>query len=90
MHIPSGTTATVELERFEPALEAALQPSAEYDVARWLYVPNTYSEYRYILGTRKLENFESEFVTKLYDMGLQQILDINQKYYDQWLENAGK
>lgn len=52
MHIPSGTTATVELERFEPALEVALQPSAEYDVARWLYVPNTYSEYRYILGTR--------------------------------------
>ena len=52
MHIPSGTTASVELERFEPALEAALLPSAEYDTARWLYVPNTYSEYRYILGTR--------------------------------------
>ena len=52
MHIPSGTTASVELERFEPALEAALQPSEQYDVARWLYVPNTYSEYRYILGTR--------------------------------------
>jgi len=52
MHIPSGTTASVELERFEPALKAALQPSEQYDVARWLYVPNTYSEYRYILGTR--------------------------------------
>ena len=52
MHIPSGTTAAVELERFEPALKAALLPSDQYDVDRWLYVPNTYSEYRYILGTR--------------------------------------
>ena len=51
-HIPQGTTASLELELFDPALEAALQPSAEYDVSRWLYVPNTYSEYRYILGTR--------------------------------------
>ena len=51
-HIPQGTTASLELERFDPALETALQPSADYDVERWLYVPNTYSEYRYILGTR--------------------------------------
>ena len=51
-HIPQGTTDTVRLELFEPALEAALRPSADYDVSRWLYVPNTYSEYRYILGTR--------------------------------------
>ena len=53
-HIPKGTTDTVPLELFEPALEAALQPSADYDVNRWLYVPHTYSEYRYILGTRGL------------------------------------
>ena len=33
-------------------LDAALRPSPDYDVSRWLYVPNTYSEYRYILGTR--------------------------------------
>jgi len=51
-HIPQGTTAALTLERFQPALDAALRPSADYDVARWLYVPNTYSEYRYILGTR--------------------------------------
>jgi len=51
-HIPQGTTDTLQLELFSPALEAALQPSDEYDVSRWLYVPNTYSEYRYILGTR--------------------------------------
>ena len=52
MHIPQSTTDTLCLELFDPALEAALQPSAGYDVSRWLYVPNTYSEYRYILGTR--------------------------------------
>ena len=51
-HIPQGTTDTLTLEPFAPALEAALRPSPDYDVARWLYVPNTYSEYRYILGTR--------------------------------------
>ena len=51
-HIPQGPTAALELERFQPALEAALLPSPDYDAARWLYVPNTYSEYRYILGTR--------------------------------------
>lgn len=52
MHIPQSTTNVIELERFEPALEAALQPASDYDVSHWLYVPNTYSEYRYILGTR--------------------------------------
>lgn len=51
-HIPQGTTDTVDLELFDPALDAALRPSPDYDVSRWLYVPNTYSEYRYILGTR--------------------------------------
>ena len=52
MHIPQSTTDVLQLELFNPALTAALQPAADYDVSRWLYVPNTYSEYRYILGTR--------------------------------------
>lgn len=52
MHIPSGSTALLELMRFDRALAAALAPSPDYDVGRWLYVPNTYGEYRYILGTR--------------------------------------
>lgn len=52
MHIPSGTTDQVDLIPFGAALAAALRPSPEYDVSRWLYVPNAYSEYRYILGTR--------------------------------------
>ena len=52
MHIPQSTTDALTLELFDPALEAALRPSAEYDIEKWLYVPNSYSEYRYILGTR--------------------------------------
>ena len=51
-HIPSGETGLLELVRFEVALAAANEPSADYDVEKWLYVPNFYSEYRYILGTR--------------------------------------
>ena len=52
MHIPSCDTTALELVEFAPALERANLPSPDYDVDRWLYVPNFYSEYRYILGTR--------------------------------------
>ena len=52
MHIPKGTTAQLELLTFQEALEAANTPSEEYDIGTWLYAPNFYSEYRYILGTR--------------------------------------
>ncbi len=52
MHIPKGTTAELELISFEEALRQANVPNPDYDVAKWLYVPNIYSEYRYILATR--------------------------------------
>ena len=52
MHIPSCETNELELVEFAPALERAALPSPDYDVDKWLYVPNFYSEYRYILGTR--------------------------------------
>ena len=52
MHIPKGTTQELELVTFRQALEAANTPSEEYDIEKWLYAPNFYSEYRYILGTR--------------------------------------
>ena len=52
MHIPSGTTLQLELVTFAQALQAADTPSEEYDVKKWIYAPNFYSEYRYILGTR--------------------------------------
>lgn len=52
MHIPACPTVETELLAFQPALGEALEPSPDYDAARWLYVPNTYREYRYLLGTR--------------------------------------
>ena len=51
-HIPSGTTAQMELVTFRQALEAANTPNDAYDISKWIYAPNFYSEYRYILGTR--------------------------------------
>ena len=47
-HIPQGTTAELELLTFQDALKAANTPSREYDIEKWLYAPNFYSEYRYI------------------------------------------
>ena len=52
MHIPQGTTDQLELVSFADALKAANTPSPYYDIDEWLYAPNFYSEYRYILGTR--------------------------------------
>ena len=51
MHIPKGT-AQLELVTFDQALAAANTPCDAYNVGKWLYAPNFYSEYRYILGTR--------------------------------------
>ena len=51
-HIPKAATSAIELLTFQEALEAANTPSTEYNIDKWLYAPNFYSEYRYILGTR--------------------------------------
>ncbi len=50
MHIPKGSTRDVEVLRFQEALMGS--EHKDYDVNKWLYVPDFYSEYRYILGTR--------------------------------------
>ena len=52
MHIPACDTSNLELEDFERALQAAQRPNPSYDISKWIYVPNYYSEYRYLLGTR--------------------------------------
>lgn len=52
MHIPQGTTQELALLSFREALQASNCPNGEYDVDKWIYAPNFYSEYRYILGTR--------------------------------------
>ena len=52
MHIPQSDTAQLTLVTFQEALEASSRENPDYDVNKWLYAPNFYSEYRYILGTR--------------------------------------
>ena len=51
-HIPGRDIRELGDISFERELAEALRPSPDYDVRRWLFVPNTYTEYRYILGTR--------------------------------------
>ena len=51
MHIPSGDSRTIEILDFQDALRLSGQ-SGGYDSQKWLYVPDFYTEYRYILGTR--------------------------------------
>ena len=52
MHIPTSPTTYIDVLPFEDALAEGLRPHPDYDVDKWLYVPNRYDEYRYILGTR--------------------------------------
>ena len=51
-HVPSADTRSFQDIDFDRALSAALLPAADYDAEKWLFVPNTYTEYRYLLGTR--------------------------------------
>jgi len=51
MHIPSSESSSIEILDFDRALE--LSGSGDiYDTDMWIYVPDFYTEYRYILGTR--------------------------------------
>ncbi len=51
MHIPACESCDVEILSFDRALELSGK-SGGYDVNKWLYVPDFYTEYRYILGTK--------------------------------------
>lgn len=53
MHIPSCESQRVELLDFDEALRLSGRGDS-YDRSVWLYVPDFYTEYRYILGTRGL------------------------------------
>ena len=48
-HIPSTDTFHTKILSFEDAL---IHTAENYDRSRWIYVPDHYSEYRYILGTK--------------------------------------
>ena len=52
MHIPTCETQKLEILSFSEALENEKNGSYEYDINKWIYVPNEYVDYRYILGTR--------------------------------------
>ena len=51
-HLPDRDIRELGDISFEKALEASEKPCEEYDVDQWLFVPNFYTEYRYLLGTR--------------------------------------
>jgi hypothetical protein len=51
VHIPQGASQTIDILSFEDALKLSGNGD-EYDSDKWLYVPDFYTEYRYILGTR--------------------------------------
>ena len=50
MHIPSTETKNIPVLTFAQAMEHC--EDSCYDREKWLYIPDFYSEYRYILGTR--------------------------------------
>lgn len=52
MHIPQCETNLLDVISFKEALATENEGSFEYDREKWLYVPNAYTEYRYILGTK--------------------------------------
>ena len=49
MHIPACETQALDILTFADAL---VPTNEDYDRERWLYVPDHYAEYRYLLGTR--------------------------------------
>lgn len=52
MHIPSSLTTEIPVLTFEEALTGSRGSKKAYDAEKWIYAPDFYSEYRYILGTR--------------------------------------
>jgi len=52
-HIPAGETTQITLLSFREALQLQIsRKERDYDPEKWLYVPDCYDEYRYILGTK--------------------------------------
>ena len=51
MHIPTCESSELSILSFDEALENSGR-RGDYDAEKWLYVPDYYADYRYILGTR--------------------------------------
>lgn len=50
MHIPTKESVEIEILTFSQAQEHK-SDSEEYDRNKWVYIPDFYSDYRYVLGT---------------------------------------
>ena len=50
-HVPTKDIRTLGEIGFAEKLREAREPNGDYDAEKWLFVPNCYTEYRYILGT---------------------------------------
>ena len=50
MHIPKSETSSLRILSYQDA--SRLSTDDYYDKSRWLYIPDFYTEYRYVLGTR--------------------------------------
>ncbi len=52
-HIPHGQTSDLTLPSFQESLAQYLsRKNFSYDHDKWLFIPDFYTEYRYILGTK--------------------------------------
>ncbi|HCQ73737.1 MAG TPA: hypothetical protein DIT84_02930 [Clostridiales bacterium] len=51
MHIPTCESSELDILSFDEALKNS-GSRGDYDADKWLYVPDYYADYRYILGTR--------------------------------------
>lgn len=51
-HVPSSETRDIPIATFPAALAESESHTGGYDRARWIYVPDSYREFRYLLGTR--------------------------------------
>ena len=49
MHIPAAESTETDILTFEEARQR--HSGMEYDRQKWMYIPDFYSEYRYVLGT---------------------------------------
>lgn len=51
MHIPQSPSQTIDVLDYADALLLSGR-GGDYDASKWLYIPDFYTEYRYVLGTR--------------------------------------
>ena len=63
MHIPACQTQDLEILTFQQAL---VPTNEDYDRTKWLYVPDYYADYRYLLGTRGENGYDSFLMFNVY------------------------